>query len=174
MFGAITPVTRAPVHEQSTLAGGQPVRRAERCGTISTLAPIRSQMANPDQSPSTAIFEPVVVVVTTVDISRTGIPRIGPPRPLGHQRRQDPVGSAPAVVVVAAARDRTRRKYGARAGAFVEREAGHAAQNILLEATAHQLASVPIGSLDPSRAATTLALPADQTVLYLIPVGLVG
>jgi SagB-type dehydrogenase family enzyme len=84
---------------------------------------------------------------------------------------QGPVGAAPVVVAVAAAPDRTRHKYGARAEAFVEREAGHAAQNILLEATAHGLAAVPIGSLDPSRAAITLALPADQTVLYLIPVG---
>jgi nitroreductase len=50
-------------------------------------------------------------------------------------------------------------------------EVGHAAQNILLQAAALGLASVPVGSLDPSRAADTLALPPDQTVLYLIPVG---
>ena len=50
-------------------------------------------------------------------------------------------------------------------------EVGHAAQNILLQAAALGLAAVPVGSLDPSRAADTLALPPDQTVLYLIPVG---
>ncbi len=84
---------------------------------------------------------------------------------------QDPVGAAPVVLVVAAALDRTSRKYGARARAFVDREAGHAAQNILLQATAYGLAVVPIGSIDPARAATALALTAEQTVLYLIPVG---
>jgi SagB-type dehydrogenase family enzyme len=85
---------------------------------------------------------------------------------------QPPVGAAPDLIVVAAVPDRTRVRYGARAEAFVDREAGHAAQNILLQATARGLAAVPIGSLDPSRAATALALPADHTVLYLIPVGL--
>ena len=85
---------------------------------------------------------------------------------------QAPVGAAPDIIVVAAAPGRTQRKYGTRAGAFVELEAGHAAQNILLEATAHGLAAVPVGSLDSPRAAAALALPADQTVLYLIPVGL--
>jgi SagB-type dehydrogenase family enzyme len=85
---------------------------------------------------------------------------------------QHHVGAAPAVIVVAAAPGRTRRKYGARAEVFVEREAGHAAQNILLQATARGLAAVPVGSLNPSQAAATLALPPDQTVLYFIPVGL--
>ena len=44
-------------------------------------------------------------------------------------------------------------------------------QNTLLQAAALGLAAVPVGSLDPSQAADTLALPPDQTVLYLIPVG---
>lgn len=82
------------------------------------------------------------------------------------------VGAAPAIIVVAAGPGRTRQKYGARADAFVQLEAGHAAQNILLQATARGLAAVPVGSLDPSRAAATLALPPGQTVLYFIPVGL--
>ena len=85
---------------------------------------------------------------------------------------QPHVGAAPAIIVVAAAPGRTRRKYGARAEAFVQLEAGHAAQNILLQAAARGLAAVPVGSLDPSQAAATLALPTDQTVLYFIPVGL--
>lgn len=82
------------------------------------------------------------------------------------------VGAAPVVIVVAAVVERTRRKYGARAEAFAEREAGHAAENILLQATARGLAAVPVGSLDPSRAARALALPPGQAVLYFIPVGL--
>ena len=81
------------------------------------------------------------------------------------------VGAAPVIIVVAAVPDRTRRKYGSRAETFVDLEAGHAAQNILLQATVRGLAAVPVGSLDPTRAAQALALPPDQTVLYFIPVG---
>jgi SagB-type dehydrogenase family enzyme len=101
--------------------------------------------------------------------------RTGPdlrPRLRAAAAGQAAVASAPDTVVVAAVVDRTRRKYGARAEAFVDREAGHAAENILLEATARGLAAVPIGGLDPAQAARALALPPDQTVLYLIPVGL--
>ena len=85
---------------------------------------------------------------------------------------QPHVGAAPAIIIVAAVPGRTQRKYGARAEAFAQLEAGHAAQNILLQAAARGLAAVPVGSLDPARAAVTLALPPGQTVLYFIPVGL--
>lgn len=85
---------------------------------------------------------------------------------------QPHVGAAPAIIIVAAVPGRTQRKYGTRAEAFAQLEAGHAAQNILLQAAARGLAAVPVGSLDPARAAVTLALPPGQTVLYFIPVGL--
>lgn len=75
---------------------------------------------------------------------------------------QPHVGAAPAIIVVAAAPSRTRSKYGARAETFVELEAGHATQNILLQATARELTAVPVGSLNPSRAAATLALPPTR------------
>ena len=84
---------------------------------------------------------------------------------------QDHVATAPLVVVIAAVEGRTRRKYGPRANAFVEREVGHAAQNILLTAAAFQLAAVPVGSVDATRAAITLAVPPDQRVHYLLPIG---
>jgi SagB-type dehydrogenase family enzyme len=84
---------------------------------------------------------------------------------------QESVGAAPVVLVVAAVEARTRHKYGPRADAFVDREAGHAAQNILLTAAALRLAAVPVGSFDTARAAVVLALPPDQHVHYLLPVG---
>lgn len=84
---------------------------------------------------------------------------------------QAEIATAPAVLVLAAAPSRTQRKYGSRGTSFVEREAGHAAQNILLQATALGLGAVPIGSIDPSAAAAVLGLPPDQVVLYAIPVG---
>lgn len=84
---------------------------------------------------------------------------------------QAAVGAAPVVIVVAAEPGRLSQRYGAKADAFTDFEAGHAAQNMLLQAVVHGLAAVPIGSLDGSRAARTLALPPGQTVVYLIPVG---
>ena len=85
---------------------------------------------------------------------------------------QPHAGAVPAIIVVATVPGRTRRRYGARAEAFAQLKAGHAAQNILLQAAARGLVAVPVDSLDPSRAAVTLALPPGQTVLYFIPVGL--
>ena len=84
---------------------------------------------------------------------------------------QEFVGSAPLVVVIAADPARTEQEYGAMAGDLVNREAGHAAQNILLQATALGLVAVPVGGFDPAAVARLLALPPGQAVLYLIPVG---
>ena len=81
------------------------------------------------------------------------------------------VGDAPLVVVIAADPARTEQEYGAVADDLVNREAGHAAQNILLQATALGLAAVPVGGFDPAEVARLLALPPGQSVLYLIPVG---
>lgn len=84
---------------------------------------------------------------------------------------QDVVSAAPVVIVVAAAPDRTRVRYGARATTFVDLEAGHAAENMLLQATAMGLGAVPIGAFDPERVASAVPLPPGQVALYLIPVG---
>ena len=84
---------------------------------------------------------------------------------------QASVGAAPAVIVVAADPGRLSQRYGAKADAFTDLEAGHAAQNMLLQAVVHGLAAVPIASLDASRAAQALGLPSGQTVVYLIAVG---
>jgi SagB-type dehydrogenase family enzyme len=81
------------------------------------------------------------------------------------------ITSAPVVIVVAAEPARLSQRYGAKAEAFAEIEAGHAAQNIMLQAVALGLGSVPVGSLDGAGAARALALPSGQTVVYLLPVG---
>ena len=84
---------------------------------------------------------------------------------------QDSPSSAPVVLVVVGVDARTAAEYGALAPDFVEREAGHATQNILLQATARDLAAVPVGGFDPAGTAQLLALPPGHDVLYLIPVG---
>jgi len=50
-------------------------------------------------------------------------------------------------------------------------EAGHIAQNILLQATALRLGGVPIGGIDDDQVAETLQLPKGYRVLYVLPVG---
>lgn len=81
------------------------------------------------------------------------------------------VGEAPLIVVVAAVPERTEARYGARAQRYVALEAGHAAQNLLLEAIALGLGSVPVGSFDDAAVARLVGLAADEIPLYLLPVG---
>lgn len=85
---------------------------------------------------------------------------------------QSPVSEAPVVVVITAVYERTARKYGDdRARRYATLEAGHAAQNLLLEAVALDLGAVPIGAFDDRRVAQLLRLDAREAPLYLIPVG---
>lgn len=84
---------------------------------------------------------------------------------------QDALREAPAIIVIAAVYARTEGKYGPRAERYVHLEAGHAAQNILLQATALDLGAVPIGAFYDQKVQEVLALPSDHEPLYLIPVG---
>ncbi len=84
---------------------------------------------------------------------------------------QDAVGNAGAVVVIAAVEERTARKYSERAERYCFMEAGHVGQNILLQATALDLAGVPVGAFEDDKAAAVLKLPSNQRVLYLLPIG---
>lgn len=90
----------------------------------------------------------------------------------GAAMDQDAITQAPAVLVMAAVYERTSRKYGAaRTPRYVHMEAGHAAQNLLLESVALGLGCVTIGAFDDEALQKALALPVDQRPLYLIPVG---
>ncbi len=86
--------------------------------------------------------------------------------------RQGAVLNAPAVIVIAAVYGRTAQKYGEeRSPRYVHLEAGHAAQNLLLQAVALNLGAVPIGAFEDDKVKQVLALPSDQQPLYLIPIG---
>jgi SagB-type dehydrogenase family enzyme len=85
---------------------------------------------------------------------------------------QASVSDAPSVIVIAAVYARTAGRYGAeRSPRYVHLEAGHATQNVLLQAVALGLGAAPIGAFDDERVKAVLALPPDQQPLYLIPVG---
>ena len=86
--------------------------------------------------------------------------------------RQAAVGRAPAVFVIAAVYERTAVKYGAeRSPRYVHLEAGHAAQNLLLQAVALGLGAAPIGAFDDKGVQEALGLAEEEQPLYLIPVG---
>jgi SagB-type dehydrogenase family enzyme len=84
---------------------------------------------------------------------------------------QSAVRDAPCVFVLTGVVERTARKYGSRAPRFVAMEAGHVAQNLLLQAEALGLGAVPIGGFDDAAVRAVLGLPAGEDPLYLVPVG---
>ncbi len=85
---------------------------------------------------------------------------------------QETVRRAPAVLLVtgeyARAAQHSNQETGQR---FVNLEAGHAAQNVLLQATALGLGAVPVGGVDVKQLAEAVPLPQEHTPSYLIPVG---
>ena len=82
------------------------------------------------------------------------------------------VQDATLVIVVTAVYSRTTAKYGqSRGPRYVHLEAGHAAQNVLLQAVALELAGVPVGAFDDRGVQSVLGLPADHEPLYLLCVG---
>ena len=84
---------------------------------------------------------------------------------------QDAIREAPAVFIITAVYARTEKKYGGRAERYVKLEAGHAAQNLLLQAVALGLGGVPIGAFYDDQVQSALSLPLDYEPLYLIPIG---
>lgn len=84
---------------------------------------------------------------------------------------QEALHSAPAVFVIAAEYARTESRYGDRAERYVHLEAGHATQNLLLQAVDLGLGAVPIGAFDDAATQEVLGLPSEWVPLYLIPVG---
>ncbi len=81
------------------------------------------------------------------------------------------VSDAPVVLVITGVSARIEAEYGAVAGDLMNRESGHVAQNVLLQAEALGLAAVPVGGFDPDEVARLLALSPGEDVLYLLPVG---
>ncbi len=83
---------------------------------------------------------------------------------------QGAVGRAPCIVVLAADYEVTRQRYGERGvERYVHMDAGHAAQNVILQAEALGLGATPIGAF--TDAAVKRVLDIDLEPMYLIPVG---
>ena len=81
------------------------------------------------------------------------------------------VGDCAAGVIVAAVYERTMERYGERGIRYVHMEAGHAAQNLCLQAVALGLGAVPVGAFADEQIQAVAGLAADEQPLYVIPVG---
>ena len=127
----------------------------------------------------------VFVIVGQVDGLEAGIYRY---RPAGHglalmkdgdQRRalaraalgQGWIAQAPATLVIAGVVARTAAKYGRRAERYMFMEAGHAAQNVYLQAQSEGLGTTAVGAFKDRAVQALLGMSADEAPLYLLPVG---
>jgi len=85
--------------------------------------------------------------------------------------RQHAVAAAPAVFIFSAVYERTLNRYGERGIRYVHMEAGHAAQNLLLQAVSLDLGAVVIGAFHDRKVQQVLTISEDEHPLYLVPVG---
>jgi SagB-type dehydrogenase family enzyme len=84
---------------------------------------------------------------------------------------QRSIAQAPVCLVTTAVFQRTANKYGTRSDRYVLIEAGHAGQNILLQAVTRGLGAVVIGAFDDRAVQKVLDLPADHEPISIIPTG---
>jgi SagB-type dehydrogenase family enzyme len=84
---------------------------------------------------------------------------------------QDVVLRAAALIALSAVPARARAKYGERAPRYLWMEAGHAGQNIYLQAATLGLGVVALGAFHDAALAKVLELGADEIPLYLLAVG---
>lgn len=81
------------------------------------------------------------------------------------------IREAAVSLVYAAVVGRTAQKYGARAEVYVHMEAGHAAQNVALQAVALGIDTVMVGAFEAGSVAEMLRLAPDQAVEYCVVAG---
>ncbi|MBI2231520.1 MAG: SagB/ThcOx family dehydrogenase, partial [Deltaproteobacteria bacterium] len=84
---------------------------------------------------------------------------------------QTSITQAAAIFAISAVYERISSKYGDRGIRYAHMEAGHAAQNLLLQAVALGLGAVLVGAFNDGKVKRLLNLSKQETPLYLIPVG---
>ena len=85
--------------------------------------------------------------------------------------QQTAVSRAGAVFIFTGVFSRTMDKYGKRGMQYVLMEAGHAAQNLMLQAEAMNIGNVPIGAFSDDVLIEVLKIDPNAHPLYIIPVG---
>lgn len=188
------PQRSGPVSLEETLARRRSVRELGSTklslGELGQLLWAAQGVTSPEgyrTAPSYGALYPLEIVISVgrVNSLKPGIYRYVPethglrriasgerhPDLAGAAFEQDWVGDNAAVAAIAADFQRTLIKYGPAGIRQVHMEAGHAAQNLLLQAVALGLDTVEVGAFDSKRAAEALSLPEDTQLLLLIPIG---
>jgi SagB-type dehydrogenase family enzyme len=138
-------------------------------------------------APSAGALYPleVYLVVGTVENISPGVYRY---RPHAHQLKrvskgdkrsdlasaaldQEYVENGAVVLVFSGVENRTTGKYGRRGIRYIHMEAGHAAQNVFLQAESLGLGMVPVGAFDDKKVQRIMQMPEGEHPLYLIPIG---
>jgi SagB-type dehydrogenase family enzyme len=81
------------------------------------------------------------------------------------------VREAPAVIILTGISSRITGKYGQRGIQYMMMEAGHAAQNVCLQAVTRQIGVVPVGAFKENQVRNILKLDNSELPLYLLPLG---
>ena len=81
------------------------------------------------------------------------------------------VGESAIVIVFSAVYERTTQKYGNRGIRYVHMEAGHAAQNVFLQAVSLDLGMVVVGAFKDDEVRKILNMSDKEQPLYIVPVG---
>ncbi len=84
---------------------------------------------------------------------------------------QSTIQNAPAILVFSGVYERTTAKYGGRGIRYVHMEAGHASQNVYLQAESLHLGTVVIGAFQDEDVRAVLALPENEQPLSIMPIG---
>jgi SagB-type dehydrogenase family enzyme len=132
-------------------------------------------------APSAGALYPIEVYVATADALRRYVPEGHGQVELALEDRrpriaeatggQEAATDAPTLFVITGVVARTATKYGDRAQRYVQLEAGHVCQNLLLEATALRLGAVPIGAFSDEALRDALGLDDGELPLYVVPIG---
>jgi SagB-type dehydrogenase family enzyme len=81
------------------------------------------------------------------------------------------VGDGSVVIVFSAVYERTTQKYGDRGIRYVHMEAGHAAQNVYLQAVSLNLGTGVVGAFKDDEVRSILNMSDEENPLYIMPVG---
>lgn len=132
-------------------------------------------------APSTGDIYPINLYVSTKDGSFLYEPQTHSLRQLSDKDvslrlskaalKERAVADAPCSIVIAGSAKKISTKYGSKAKKFMYLEAGHIAQNILLQATSMNLGSIPISAFDTRNAAKLCKIPTNFEPLYIISIG---
>jgi SagB-type dehydrogenase family enzyme len=132
-------------------------------------------------APSAGALYPIEISVATGEGLRRYVPEEGRTVVLTSEDRRPHIASAtggqdaalraPVLFVISGIVARTAEKYGDRAERYVQMEAGHVCQNMLLEATGLGLAAVPVGAFSDDDLRIALGVGDEELPLYVVPVG---